>query len=315
MTTQQHIFKGEAQREWDEARRKALWTRLNAFVRGKNANLVNFEDISERLRLRNQRYRGKQDIPVDQIIGSVGRYNDFLEAFLPTTSKMEERWERIAAVYLNPTSGGVPPIEVYQVGDLYFVKDGNHRVSVAKQLGMAMIEAYVWEYPLEVDTSNIDTCDIDAMLMAVEKQDFYNETHLDTLHPHHDIHLNLPGGYQEMVDEIRQYQARLDIIDQEDPNYHPTTFDEAVAAWYDMVYEPSIRIIKLSNILEHFPTRTPADLFIWVRRRQHELEEKYGQNVRLTQVIRTLDEQQHNPINRLWKTVSGWVKKDDDALL
>jgi hypothetical protein len=311
MSIKDAVYQGEAQREWEEARRKALWTRLSALIRGKDIHLVSFEEVSERLRLRNQRYKGKLDIPVDHIIGSVGRYNDFLEAFLPTTPQMEERWERIAALFLDASSGGVPPIEAYQVGELYFVKDGNHRVSVAKQLEMPTIEAYVWEYPLALDTSQIDTLDIDSMLMAMEKQDFFEETRLDQLRPGFDLHLNLPGGYQELADEIREYQTRLDAIDQDDPNHAPTSFEEAVTAWYDMVYEPSIRIIKLSGILDHFPARTPADLFIWVRRRQHELEEKYGKNVRLTQVIRSLDEQQHNPLNRLWKTVSGWVKVED----
>src|SRR5687768_7598075 len=137
-------YLSQARTQWDQARRRAFWQRMNANLRGKSMKLANFEEVSQRLHLRSPRFKGNQAIPINKIAGSVGRYGDFLQAFLPVTGKMQERWSRIAAIYLDPNSPPLPPIEAYKIGDAYFVRDGNHRVSVANQLGLPDIDAYVY---------------------------------------------------------------------------------------------------------------------------------------------------------------------------
>lgn len=300
-------IQSEAQREWEEARQKALWTRLTNFIQRKNIQLENFEEISAKLRLTTPRYKGLQDIPLDKIVGSVGRYNDFIATFLPTTRRMEERWERIAALYLDPTSAGVPPIEVYKVGELYFVKDGNHRVSVASQLQMSTIEAYVWEYPLSIDTNKVDTSNLDAMIVAAEQQDFFNTTKLNEARPKHKIKASLPGAYRELLHEVVLYQGNLQKIDAEDPHAPSIDLSIAASAWYDMVFEPSVQIIQRDHILDSFPERTATDLFIWLRREQQKLAEHFGHSVHLSEAIQVLDERQQNSWQRTWKTVKNWV--------
>jgi hypothetical protein len=84
---------------------------------------------------------GLQQIPLDRIVGSVGKYQEFSRSFLPRLTRNKERWKGVFVGALDVQ--GLPPIDVYQVGEVYFVIDGNHRVSVARQLGATTIEAYV----------------------------------------------------------------------------------------------------------------------------------------------------------------------------
>ena len=294
-------LRAEAKKEWDQARRKTFWSKLSAHLRHRDVHLLDFEAISHQLELRSPRYTGKHEISLDEIVGSVGRYNDFIAMFLPLTPEMEQRWENIAAMYLNPVGSGVPPIELYKVGKSYFVKDGNHRVSVASQLKMATIEAYVWEYSLPVE--NVDgNVDIDTLLIQAEKRDFLHSTRLNELCPGHDIQLTMPGGYRELLHQIVRYQPILSEIDEEE-----VSFEDTVKGWYDLIYSPSEMIIEQSGILDHFPGCTTADLFIWTRREQEKLVKRYGHNIHLTQALRIVDTQTARFLTRWWKKIGSWM--------
>jgi len=295
-------YRSEAIQEWMDARSKALWVKLRAYVQRKDINLKDFEVVAKELGLLNPRYRGLQEIPLEQIVGSVGRYKDFITHFLPTTRSMEERWAKIAALYLDPVSGGVPPIEAYKVGNSYFVKDGNHRVSVANQLEMPTIEAYVWEYPLPEGLD--ENADIDTLLREAEKRDFFELTQLDE--EHHAIHLALPGGYRELLHQIAAYRPILEKIDGK-----PFSLPEAAAAWFDLMYEPSVQIIRREGVMDDFPERTPADLYIWINRERNKLEETYGHSVRITDTLRVLESRQRNLFNRLRSWLAGWLPHAD----
>ena len=90
-------------------------------------------------------------VPLDSIVGSVGRYEDFTRDFLPRRDSDKERWARVE--FLANESTGLPPVELFQIGDAYFVNDGNHRVSVARQSGHTHIEAYVTDVHTRVPLS------------------------------------------------------------------------------------------------------------------------------------------------------------------
>lgn len=292
----EHNYQSEAARQWDIARRKAFWRKLSANIQGKAPDhILNLEDITRRLQLRTPRYVGTQSIPLEKIVGSVGRYNDFVHTFLPTTPEMQVRWQAVARAYLDPREI-VPPIELYKVGSNYFVKDGNHRVSAAHQLKLPDIEARVWEYPLPDGLSA--EANIDTMLIEAERLDFLEVTQLDRLRPHHNIHLTVPGAYTDLLYQIEHYQDALQKIDQEDIPY-----EAAVTAWYDMIYETTIQIIEEAGILNSFPGRTPADVFVWLTRYKSELEERYGYKVRLTETARALETKQLGRWQRLWRKV------------
>ena len=289
-------YKTEAQRQWDLARRKAMWRKLSANIQRKELDrILSFEEITRRLQLRTARYIGTHNIPLSQIVGSVGRYNDFLQTFLPDSPEMQARWQAVARAYLDPTEI-VPPIEVYKISDNYFVKDGNHRVSAANQLKLPDIEARVWEYPMPEGLS--PKAPIDALLIEAERQDFLQTTQLDQLRPEHNIKLTVPGAYTDLLYQIAQYQIALSKIDQMEMPY-----EQAVTAWYDMIYETTVQIIEEAGILSSFPKRTHADVFVWLTRYKAELEALYGRSVRVTETAAALQVKQLPWWQRVWRNM------------
>lgn len=263
----QDHYRIEALKVWDQTRRKAFWSHLFASLQGKKTHLLDFNAISHRLHLQNAMYRGLQAIPLTKIIGSEDRYEDFTETFLPLNPKLKNRWQHVAAVFLDPMSGGVTPIEVYKLGEAYFVKDGNHRVSVARQLDAGQIEAYVWEFIGPWDQINPDT-DLNHLLLEIERSEFFIQTRLDQSRPDHTIRLTSPGGYLDLLRQIAQFQDALRQIDETEIPY-----SEAVAAWYDILFRTTCQIIEEAGVLALFPGRTAADLYVWLSHRRDELEQ------------------------------------------
>lgn len=280
-----NFYLPEAREEWNKARRKAIFTNVTSFLQRDKSSLMNFNEIAQRLNLKHAVYRGIQVVPLEQIVGSVGRYQDFTDTFLPRSADMGSRWANVAILQLDPNSHGFPPIEIYKIGKWYFVKDGHHRVSVAQQLDLPDIEAYIWEYPspaLDVrDSSNLD-----QVLLAWEYQDFLNQTHLDKLRPEHDFEVTVPGGYHQALAQISHYQSVLSRIDKE-----TVAYPDAVTAWYDMVYETLVLRLKKSGLFELFPERTPADFFVWITRYREELEAEYGERFFIQDVIQQVQQQ------------------------
>jgi dienelactone hydrolase len=257
-------------REWKQARRAAFVQNVLATFTDRPADLLPFEEVRQRLGLRHVRYLGLHDVPLDQIVGSVGRYRDFTRAFFPRQDSLQGRWQRVDR--LVTTGGGLPPIELYKVGQVYFVRDGNHRVSVARQHDTPSIQAYVFEYqtrvPLEPDT------DVDSLLCKAAHAAFLERTNVDRLCPDTSLELTQPDGYEDLLREIEAFQQTLSQIDE-----RKVTFDEAVTLWCEMQYAPIVEIIRQRDILPEFPGRTEADVYLWLRRNQEELEVRYGQRV------------------------------------
>src|SRR3954467_4948085 len=104
---------------FQNARRQAFVQELMGLMRGQSAELLSFDDIKARLRLREESYKGLQNVPVEKIVGSVGRYRDFTSNFLPRGTTSRDRWSRVYA-QVNSLEG-TPPVELYKVGDVYFV--------------------------------------------------------------------------------------------------------------------------------------------------------------------------------------------------
>jgi hypothetical protein len=256
-------------RNFDRARRKAFIQRILALVTRQSLDLLSFEQVREQLHLRDRRFRGLQEVPLVHIVGSVGRYQDFTRTFLPRTDGLRERW---AAVEDRVKKGGLPPVELYKVGDAYFVRDGNHRVSIARAQGASDIEAFVWEYPSLVPLSPAD--DLDDLLIKQEYVTFLKKTGLNELRPDQHIELTAPGRYRDVLEHIAIHRYYLgQELERE------FAAEEAVSSWYDNVYQPIIRAIHKQGILQRFPGRTEADLYIWISRWQYELSERYGEPV------------------------------------
>lgn len=253
------------------ARSKAMLQDMLSALRGEQNRLLSFEEVRQKLKAQEMAERGLRDIPLDAIVGSVGRYNDFTRDFLPRSTVNEERWARIklAATEL----AGLPPIEVYQIGEVYFVKDGNHRVSVARQLGAKYIHAYVTEIRTRVSIT--PQTDLDELIIKSEYVDFLEKTRIDTLRPEADLTVTAPGKYQDLIEHIDVHRYYLGIERQRDIPY-----PEAVTSWYDTVYLPIVQLIREWGILRYFPKRTETDLYLWIGEHQSTLGEQLGWNIR-----------------------------------
>ncbi len=134
----------DAESDFLRARRHQVLSGLAARLRNDSDDVVqsmSFDDVVAALGRRAENYLGTKVIPLDQIVGSVDKVKDFDRRFRPTSARSRQRWERLARA--SRTGEVIPPIDVYQVGDYYFVSDGHHRVSVARAMGVDLIEARV----------------------------------------------------------------------------------------------------------------------------------------------------------------------------
>ena len=153
---------------------------------------------------------------------------------------------------------------MYQLGDVYFVKDGHHRVSVARHLGWKSIPARV----IEVRTRAPLASDMDpaALIQAREYVDFLERTHLDRVRPQASIAVSRLGRYDRILEDILGHRYFLGL-----QQYREVDMEEASASWYDNVYKPIADLIREYDILAHFPGRTEADLYLWITARWLEL--------------------------------------------
>lgn len=259
-----------ARRDFSRARLQAFWESVWGSITGKSKDLLKFEDVQEQLKLQGQRMLGLQNIPLNKIVGTVGRYNDFTRSFLPRKTVDQDRWQRLNA--LARGIQGFPPIEVYKVGDVYFVLDGNHRVSVAHSLGQPTIEAYVTEIPTSVPFDENVTPE--ELTVKAGYADFLRRTRLDVLRPDSNVILTEPGMYQQIIQhiEVHRYFMGIDLD-------RPVMWNEAVESWYDNVYQPMVEAIRQYDLLREFGNRTEADLYVWLIRHQAILTDLYGGTV------------------------------------
>ncbi len=251
-----------AQADYSAARTKALFRDLLALLTGRRNELLAFDEVREKLRIGGPIYRGVQTVHLDQIVGSVNRYNDFDRAFLPTQAHTASRWQRVSRAWYDEIS--LPPVLLYQVGAIYFVVDGNHRVSVAREQGQEYIDAEVRECQVRVPvTPDLEPDDLEVLGAAVE---FLERTGLDRLRPGAIITVTILGGYERMLEHIAVHRYFMGLDFQRSVGE-----TEAVEHWYDTVYQPVIQVVRSNNILKAFPRRTEADFYLWVMDHRHYL--------------------------------------------
>ena len=255
---------------FERAKRKGDWHRILSFVAGHPTLLLPFDLVKEKVGLRSSSYGGIREIEIDKVIGSVNRYTEFDREFLPRQWRMAERWTRVRQSFED--GPGFPPIQVNQVGDAYFVVDGNHRVSVARQLGMKVIEAEVTVFEPQVPIDK--GTDIRALIVKSEYRDFLDATRLAELRPKAQIEFTRPGRYAVLLEHIEKHRYFKSLDEAREISY-----DEAVLSWYDTVYEPLVSIVRLEEILEKFPKRTEADLYVWISGHLFSLREALGEQV------------------------------------
>jgi hypothetical protein len=260
-------FSEQARTDFQKARFKAFFNRAWGALSGQRTTLLSYDEIKEKLRVGGPIYRGVKTVRVDQIAGSLNRYHEFDRVFLPASDTLATRWQRVNRAFYQEIS--LPPVVLYKVGEVYFVVDGHHRVSVAREQGQIEIDAEVRECATRVNiTADIKPEDLEILESKVH---FLERTALDHLKPDADIKLTIPDGFERMLEHIAVHRYFMGLDLQRDISEH-----EAVTDWYDHVYMPIINVIRDTDILKEFPDKTEGDLYLWVLDHQHYLESEEG---------------------------------------
>jgi Domain of unknown function (DUF4032) len=259
-----------ARSDFSRARLKSFLNRIRSVVSGRPTTLLSYDEVKSALHIGGPIYRGVQTVRVDQIVGSLNRYHQFDRAFLPVEDGIGSRWQSVDRAFYQEIS--LPPVLLYKVGEVYFVVDGHHRVSVAREQGQEFIEADVRECATRVNISP-DLKPEDLVILG-EKVHFLERTHIDDLRPDSRIRLTIPDGFDRMLQHIavHRYFMGLDLK-------RDVPDEEAIVHWYDTVYLPIVKVIRQSKILKDFPGKTEGDLYLWVLDHQRYLSEQEGQSL------------------------------------
>ena len=257
----------QARADFQRSLFKAFTNRVWATLSGKPTTLLSYDEIKEKLHIGGPIYRGVQTVRVDQIAGSLNRYHEFDRVFLPASDKLAERWQSVNRAFYQEIS--LPPVVLYKVGQVYFVVDGHHRVSVARKQGQIYIDADVRECATRVNiTADLKADDLEILH---DKVRFLERTSIDTLIPEANIKLTIPDGFERMLEHIAVHHYFMGLDMQRD-----ISEEEAVKHWYETVYMPVIKIIRDTKILKEFSEKTEGDLYLWVLDHQHYLEAEEG---------------------------------------
>lgn len=260
-------FHSMTRADFNRARFKSFINQVFSVLSGKRNNLLSYDEVKEKLRIGGPIYRGVKTVHVEQIIGSLNRYHEFDSAFLPKEDQLAARWQKVDRAFYEDIH--LPPVVLYKVGEIYFVVDGHHRVSVAREQGQIFIEAEVRECATRINiTPDIRPEDLE---MLGSKVDFLERSALDKTRPDADIHLTIPDGYDRMLEHIAVHKYFMGLDFKRD-----ISEQEAVEHWYDTVYMPIVNVVRGSAILEEFPDKTEADLYLWTLDHQHYLSREEG---------------------------------------
>jgi hypothetical protein len=256
--------------DFSRARGKAMLSQIQNFLNTDRDKLLSFNDVKGILKPKNEVYIGSQTVPIKLIAGSEGRYHDFNKYFLPRKEHLRHRWQRVDEAHIKDVI--LPPILLYEIGGVYFVRDGNHRVSVAKMQGVEFIDAEVISLSTEMNIEpSMTTDELTAELINYEKNIFYSETLFGDLTDHWNMNFSAPGRYDVIYNHILVHKYYLNEDIEEEIH-----FNNALVSWYNNVYNPVIKIIREQWLLANFPGRTEADLYVWIIKHWDFLKKKYG---------------------------------------
>jgi hypothetical protein len=258
-----------AESDFLRVRRHQTLSKLAARMRGDTDMLsetLSFNDVVDALGRRGEHDRGLQLIPLDRIVGSVDKVRDFDRRFRPTSDRSRQRWERLAEK--SRMGEYLPPIDVYQLGNLYFVRDGHHRVSVARAQGATDIDAHVVQIDTVVDTEGIGgPRDLEGKnwgLRFLQRVPLTGERRAE-------INCTDPTDYHRLAEMIEAWACRLMQREHD-------WFDKETMArrWFDEEYKPVVALIDEAGVRgEH---ETGADAYIRVSKERYRLIREHDWN-------------------------------------
>jgi hypothetical protein len=247
----------QSDRDFSRARRRAFLRRIGAYLRRDPASnqLLSFDEVKGALGAISQVYLGLREVPVSKIVGSVGRHRDFDRAFLPSKPDLGTRWRRIDEIMHREEE--LPPVSLYKIGDAYFVKDGNHRVSVARQQGIEMLDAEVIELRSRVPVDSALTAR--DLLHKLEHRHLLERLPIDRVLPEIEVEFSDVADYRRLATYIEAHGFRVSQLWK---RYVPS--EEVLRDWYEYEYCPIAEMIREEHILDAFPDRTELDLYLWI---------------------------------------------------
>ncbi|MCD6031109.1 MAG: transcriptional regulator [Thermomicrobiales bacterium] len=263
-------FDQEVRQDFERARTHGFFADLRAIFARRSRDLIPYHEVRQRVSPEGESYRGLQSVRLSQIVGSMDRFQDFNREFFPRQRFTADRWQNIDRAYYQDIL--LPPIQLYKVGDVYFVKDGNHRVSVARERSQEYIDAEVIEGHIRAPL--YPAMSANELLLQAEYAEFLRRTDLDRLHPDHDIRPSALGRYDEIWGHIQVHRDWLSAI-----RHQPVSDREAVADWYEHIYCPIVEVARKRGLTDRFPEHTEADVYLWVMRHRRAIEEEQGTDI------------------------------------
>lgn len=251
--------------DFESALHRAKLQKVFSTFRWKNPDLLSFYEVTKLIKPDSQSYKGMQAIRVKDIIGSENRYHDFSSAFYPKSYKLQSRWESVDAAYNSDII--LPPISVYKVGTWYFVRDGNHRVSVAKSKGQEYIDAEVVELSSQIPLEEGMTLNELKKRVVEHEREMFIKQYKPTFLPMKEIVFTTPGSYPEMVNHIlvHKYYAN-------EKKEREMTFEEGAISWYKNVYRPIVDALDKEHLQSIYPGYSEADIYMFLVRRWDEMK-------------------------------------------
>lgn len=269
----------QAREDFNRAKTRAtLSTLINSFA-PERQQLLSLDDVRELVRPKGEAYKGLRVVPISLIVGSEGRYRDFTGAFLPKREMLRHRWESVDRAYLGFVD--LPPIRLYEIGGVYFVRDGNHRVSVAKAQGVEQIDAEVVALDSEIALHpGMTREELKGAVIEYEREQVFEQTDIGTVVAPDEITFTATGRYFELVKHIEVHKYFINQDREEE-----LSFAEAAESWYRNLYRPIIDLLSERKLHRRFPGRTKADLYMWMIRHWDELKRKHGHAYPLEKAI------------------------------
>lgn len=278
------FFDQIAKSDFNKARSKAFFLKLFNIFAPENYRLLSFDEVRNLIKPKNISYQGLKTVPINLIVGSEGRYRDFNRIFLPKHDMLRRRWEGIDKAHLKEII--LPPVKLYEIGGVYFVSDGNHRVSVAKLKGMEYIDAEVILLKTEIKLKpDMTQEDIKEKLVKYEKKEFFKNKDIKEIIDQDKLNFTAVGRFDEILVHIEVHKYFINMGYEKE-----ISFKEAVKSWYDKLFLPVYNIAIEENLLSRFPGRTAADLYVWIVKHWDELKKKYGQHFSIKKAARDYSE-------------------------
>ncbi|MFL5826379.1 MAG: chromosome partitioning protein ParB [Thermoleophilaceae bacterium] len=233
----------DAQADFGRARRRRVLAALADRLRGEPDDvrvILPFNEVLEALGHAGSHDLGLQSIPLDTVVGTADqRGGDFDRSFRPMTGRVRGRWERIALA--ERRGEAMPPIDVYRIGELHFVRDGHHRVSVARARRRTHIEAYVREVRTKLDPGR--SMRVSDLALKSHERLFYERVPLP---PGWRARIDLPDywGYAVLAEAVEAWGFRASQEVGEFLNR-----EEVARRWFEEEYEPVVEMLREAQLL------------------------------------------------------------------